>query len=283
VPHLATLPAPPAYGYMHNVYTPLLLSNIHTLHHPLDAPRHAQVAECTFLNNKLVEVVAFMENISLKDSAEKDAFFKRLPAMIPAIPEPVAIRKVLPLLSNALEYGGAPPTAVSSLLLIGRWAFHGHTDKGMLSDSTGASSHVVLPHSVTHTIKVAEAYSTRCSSSSDYCPLAYGNRGARGPLLCYPDQGSANTDSTHGNMRMYLQRLSPSSKAAGVHEQCPLLPACVLLTLLLCSLLPSGCWVARSSSGVLCRASAACLPAATGTCAATCWSPLRPLGHTSHR
>lgn len=87
-----------------------------------------------------------MENISLKDSAEKDAFFKRLPAMIPAIPEPVAIRKVLPLLSNALEYGGAPPTAVSSLLLIGRWAFHGHTghtDEGVLSDSIGPSSHVV--------------------------------------------------------------------------------------------------------------------------------------------
>lgn len=80
----------------------------------------AQVAECKFLNNQLVEVVAFMENISLKDGTEKDLFFKRLPAMIPAIPEPVAIRKILPLLSNALEYGGAPATAVSSLLLIGR-------------------------------------------------------------------------------------------------------------------------------------------------------------------
>jgi hypothetical protein len=81
----------------------------------------AQVAESHFLNNKLVEVVAFMENISLKDGTEKDLFCKRLPSMIPAIPEPVAIRKVLPLLSNALEYGGAPATAVSSLLLIGRY------------------------------------------------------------------------------------------------------------------------------------------------------------------
>jgi SCY1-like protein 1 len=84
------------------------------------AAPHQQVAECKFLNNQLVEVVAFMENISLKDGTEKDLFFKRLPAMIPAIPEPVAIRKILPLLSNALEYGGAPATAVSSLLLIGR-------------------------------------------------------------------------------------------------------------------------------------------------------------------
>jgi hypothetical protein len=79
------------------------------------------VAECKFLNNKLVEVVAFMENIALKDSGEKDLFFKKLPAMIPAIPEPVAIRKILPQLSNALEYGGAPATAVSSLLMIGRY------------------------------------------------------------------------------------------------------------------------------------------------------------------
>ncbi|WIA22885.1 hypothetical protein OEZ86_009825 [Tetradesmus obliquus] len=80
----------------------------------------AKVAESRFLNNKLVEVVGFMENISLKDSAEKDSFFKKLPAMIPAIPEPVAVRKLLPLLSSSLEFGGAPASAVSSLMLIGR-------------------------------------------------------------------------------------------------------------------------------------------------------------------
>lgn len=60
-------------------------------------------------------------NAAVKDSAEKDAFFKRLPAMIPAIPEPVAVRKLLPLLSRALEFGGAPATAVGSLMLISRW------------------------------------------------------------------------------------------------------------------------------------------------------------------
>jgi SCY1-like protein 1 len=56
----------------------------------------------------------------VKDSAEKDSFFKKLPAMIPAIPEPVAVRKLLPLLSSSLEFGGAPASAVSSLMLIGR-------------------------------------------------------------------------------------------------------------------------------------------------------------------
>ncbi|GBF94506.1 hypothetical protein Rsub_07040 [Raphidocelis subcapitata] len=80
----------------------------------------AQVAESKFLNNKLVKVAAFMENISVKDSAEKDAFFKRLPSLLPAIPAAVAARKVLPLLANALEFGGAPASAVGSLLQIGK-------------------------------------------------------------------------------------------------------------------------------------------------------------------
>lgn len=31
----------------------------------------------------------------------------------------MAVRKLLPLLSSALEFGGAPPLAVSSLMVIG--------------------------------------------------------------------------------------------------------------------------------------------------------------------
>ena len=57
---------------------------------------------------------------TVKDSAEKDTFFKKLPAMVPSIPIPVACRKILPLLCKALEYGGAPPSALSSVLLIGK-------------------------------------------------------------------------------------------------------------------------------------------------------------------
>jgi hypothetical protein len=59
-------------------------------------------------------------NPAVKDSAEKDAFFKRLPSLLPAIPGPVAARKLLPLLANALEFGGAPASAVGSLLQIGK-------------------------------------------------------------------------------------------------------------------------------------------------------------------
>ncbi|EFJ49788.1 hypothetical protein VOLCADRAFT_80567 [Volvox carteri f. nagariensis] len=79
----------------------------------------AKVAQSRFLNNRLVDVVAFMENIAVKDSVEKESFFRRLPTLLPAIPAAVAVGKLLPLLSSALEFGGAPPLAVSSLMVIG--------------------------------------------------------------------------------------------------------------------------------------------------------------------
>jgi SCY1-like protein 1 len=43
----------------------------HSLSRDLSLTHKKQVAESKFLNNRLVEVVAFMEAISLKDSAEK--------------------------------------------------------------------------------------------------------------------------------------------------------------------------------------------------------------------
>mmetsp|Transcript_346 Transcript_346/g.854 ORF Transcript_346/g.854 Transcript_346/m.854 type:complete len:822 (+) Transcript_346:2496-4961(+) len=79
----------------------------------------AKVAECKFLNNRLVGLVAFLENISVKDLFEKESFFKRLTGVLEAIPSAVLVQKVLPLLSHALEFGGAPPHAISPLLQIG--------------------------------------------------------------------------------------------------------------------------------------------------------------------
>ncbi len=39
-------------------------------------------------------------------------FFKGLPAQLPAIPKPIAQRKLLPMLGQALEFGGAPASAL---------------------------------------------------------------------------------------------------------------------------------------------------------------------------
>lgn len=47
-------------------------------------------------------------------------FFRKLPSVIPNIPLPVAVRKLLPQLASALEFGGAPHSALTSLLLIAK-------------------------------------------------------------------------------------------------------------------------------------------------------------------
>lgn len=72
----------------------------------------AKIAESSAIKNKLVDTISFLENLAVKDSQEKDGLFKRLPALLPAIPLPVAQRKLLPMLSQALEFGGAPATAL---------------------------------------------------------------------------------------------------------------------------------------------------------------------------
>jgi SCY1-like protein 1 len=55
----------------------------------------------------------------VKDSAEKDIFFKQLPGQLPHIPKPVAQKKLLPQLSQALQFGGAPASALGACHLLG--------------------------------------------------------------------------------------------------------------------------------------------------------------------
>lgn len=77
-----------------------------------------KLAEAPALKNSLVDTIAFLESLAVKDSAEKDLFFKRLPAALPALPAPVAQRKLLPMLAAALEFGGAPAVALGALLQV---------------------------------------------------------------------------------------------------------------------------------------------------------------------
>lgn len=79
----------------------------------------SKLAESGVLRNKLVDTIAFLENLAVKDAIEKDVFFKKLPQSLPALPLPVAQRKLLPMIAGALEFGGAPAVALSSLLQIG--------------------------------------------------------------------------------------------------------------------------------------------------------------------
>ncbi|CAD7699921.1 unnamed protein product [Ostreobium quekettii] len=80
----------------------------------------AKVAKSQFVHNQTVDVVNFLENLAVKESVEKDTFFRKLPNMLPSLPAPVAERKVLPMLSSALEYGGAPAVALSCIMQIGK-------------------------------------------------------------------------------------------------------------------------------------------------------------------
>ena len=117
----------------------------------------AKVCESAALKTKLVDTIAFLESLAVKDSNEKDIFFKRLPVTLPSLPLPVVQRKVcphssiaqchmpclrcyslfacshryktdetcmpmqlLPMLASALEYGGAPSLALGALLQIGK-------------------------------------------------------------------------------------------------------------------------------------------------------------------
>lgn len=47
-----------------------------------------------FFQNKLVDTVQFMEVLSLKDSVEKDSFFRKFPALSEQLPRPILLKKV---------------------------------------------------------------------------------------------------------------------------------------------------------------------------------------------
>jgi len=73
-----------------------------------------------YFQNKLVDTIGFLEHLALKDSEEKDAFFKRLAPIISKMCTPIAVHKMLPLLANALEYGSAPAIALTPYLQIAK-------------------------------------------------------------------------------------------------------------------------------------------------------------------
>ncbi|KAE8723643.1 hypothetical protein F3Y22_tig00012104pilonHSYRG00040 [Hibiscus syriacus] len=74
-----------------------------------------------FFQNKLVDTIHFMEILSLKDSVEKDTFFRKLPNLAEQLPRQIVLKKIFPLLTSALEYGSAAAHALNALLKIGSW------------------------------------------------------------------------------------------------------------------------------------------------------------------
>ncbi|GER42499.1 protein kinase family protein with ARM repeat domain [Striga asiatica] len=72
-----------------------------------------------YFQNKLVETIQFMEILNLKDSVEKDNFFRKLPNLADQLPHEIVQKKLLPLLASALEFGSATAPALTALLKMG--------------------------------------------------------------------------------------------------------------------------------------------------------------------
>ncbi|XP_010667551.2 uncharacterized protein LOC104884573 isoform X1 [Beta vulgaris subsp. vulgaris] len=74
-----------------------------------------------YFQNKLVDTIHFMEVLSLKDSVEKDTFFRKLPTLSDQLPRQIVLKKILPLLASALEFGSAGAPALTALMKMGSW------------------------------------------------------------------------------------------------------------------------------------------------------------------
>ncbi|GJS76658.1 probable inactive serine/threonine-protein kinase scy1 [Tanacetum coccineum] len=56
-----------------------------------------------------------------KDSVEKDTFFRKLPTLAEQLPREIVLKKFLPLLASALEFGSATAPALTAFLKMGAW------------------------------------------------------------------------------------------------------------------------------------------------------------------
>ncbi|KAL9418763.1 hypothetical protein AB3S75_036670 [Citrus x aurantiifolia] len=74
-----------------------------------------------YFQNKLVDTIHFMEILNLKDSVEKDTFFRKLSNLAEQLPRQIVLKKLLPLLASALEFGSAAAPALTALLKMGSW------------------------------------------------------------------------------------------------------------------------------------------------------------------
>ncbi|CAL4180921.1 unnamed protein product, partial [Meganyctiphanes norvegica] len=73
-----------------------------------------------YFNNDLIETLIFLEEIQIKDSNEKHAFFSGLTPKLDNIPDYVAKNKILPALLNAHEFSNVGSVVLSPMFKIGK-------------------------------------------------------------------------------------------------------------------------------------------------------------------
>ena len=85
---------------------------------PQNRLRPAEFLGNPIFEEEYVSLQLFLETLNVKDAVEKDRFFSKLAERVPALPKPAAQWKVLPALTNSMEYGGGSARALEPLLKI---------------------------------------------------------------------------------------------------------------------------------------------------------------------
>ena len=73
-----------------------------------------------FFKNDLIDIVLFLEELQIKEEADKSRFYSSLPALLDNCPANVCQNKVLPQLINAFEYGNAGSAILAPVFKIGK-------------------------------------------------------------------------------------------------------------------------------------------------------------------
>ncbi|XP_042637447.1 N-terminal kinase-like protein [Orycteropus afer afer] len=73
-----------------------------------------------FMNNRFVETNLFLEEIQIKEAAEKQKFFQELSKSLDSFPEGFCRHKVLPQLLTAFEFGNAGAVVLTPLFKVGK-------------------------------------------------------------------------------------------------------------------------------------------------------------------
>jgi SCY1-like protein 1 len=73
-----------------------------------------------FMNNHFVDTLLFLEQIQIKDQAEKTKFFSELTQKLDDFPSQLCIFKILPQLLHAYEYGNAGSSVLAPLFKLGK-------------------------------------------------------------------------------------------------------------------------------------------------------------------
>jgi SCY1-like protein 1 len=77
-----------------------------------------RLLESPYFGTVFVQTCSFLEHLALKDTFEKEKFFKALPKVLPQFPDAMAKYKILPALTTGLDFGSVDHNALPVVLTI---------------------------------------------------------------------------------------------------------------------------------------------------------------------